>query len=150
LCNYEGRGNNTGILCNSIIGCDKRSWVVCNDQYECEDRYDENQLLFDCEYWKIKRKFRNYCSQRSRTVDGSHQYFGMAMLTPVILATFFTLFQWWRIEENWSKRLKTLPFVLLLCWPQYRVVKILYLGFWKKVSQWKTENNILKKRNWTY
>ena len=48
LCNFEGRGNHTGILCNSIIGCDKRSWVVCNDQYECEDRSDENQLLFDC------------------------------------------------------------------------------------------------------
>ena len=48
MCNYEGGGNLTGILCNSIIGCDKRSWVVCNDQYECEDRSDENQLLFDC------------------------------------------------------------------------------------------------------
>ena len=69
----------------------------------------------------------------------------MAMLTPVILATFFTLFQWWRIEENWSNRLKTLPFVILLCWPQYRVVKILYFGLWKQVSKWKTENNILKK-----
>ena len=48
LCNYEGGGNLTGILCNSIIGCDKRSRVVCNDQYECDDRSDENQLLFDC------------------------------------------------------------------------------------------------------
>ena len=67
------------------------------------------------------------------------------MITPVFIVTFFILFQWWRIEEKRLKRIMTFPLVLLLCWPQYRVARILYLGLWKQISQWRKENDIVKK-----
>ena len=47
LCNYSNHSH-SGILCNEILGCEPRSWVVCNDKHECDHGFDEDTLLFDC------------------------------------------------------------------------------------------------------
>ena len=66
--------------------------------------------------------------------------YGYAMLAPILLMTFFSLRQWWRLEKSWN-RLWTLPLVLLQVFPQYRALRILYLGLWKKAS-WRAEKDV--------
>ena len=66
--------------------------------------------------------------------------YGYAMLAPILLMTIFSLRQWWRLEKSWN-RLWTLPLVLLQCFPQYRALRILYLGLRKKAS-WRAEKDI--------
>ena len=66
--------------------------------------------------------------------------YGYAMLAPIILMTVFSLRQWWRLEKSWN-RLLTLPMVLLQCFPQYRALRILYLGLRKKAS-WRAEKDV--------
>ena len=67
--------------------------------------------------------------------------YGYAMLAPILLMTFFSLRQWWRLEKSWN-RLWTLPLVLLQVFPQYRALRILYLGLWKKAASWRAEKDV--------
>ena len=48
----------------------------------------------------------------------------------MVLSFIFTIFQWYKFEDTWEKRLKTLPVLLLQIYPQYRGLRILYL--WMK------------------
>ena len=66
--------------------------------------------------------------------------YGYAMLAPILLMTIFSLRQWWRLEKSWN-RLWTLPLVLLQVFPQYRALRILYLGLRKKAS-WRAEKDV--------
>ena len=66
--------------------------------------------------------------------------YGYAMLAPIIFMTIFTIRQWWRLEKGWN-RLWTLPLVLFQCFPQYRALRILYLGLQKKAS-WRKEKDL--------
>ena len=66
--------------------------------------------------------------------------YGYAMLAPILLMTIFSLRQWWRLEKSWN-RLRTLPLVLLQVFPQYRALRILYLGLQKKAS-WRAEKDV--------
>ena len=66
--------------------------------------------------------------------------YGYAMLAPILLMTIFSLRQWWRLEKSWN-RLRTLPLVLLQCFPQYRALRILFLGLRKKAS-WRAERDV--------
>ena len=66
--------------------------------------------------------------------------YGYAMLAPILLMTIFSLRQWWRLEKSWN-RLRTLPLVLLQVFPQYRALRILYLGLRKKAS-WRAEKDV--------
>ena len=72
--------------------------------------------------------------------DSRVRSYGYAMLAPILLMTIFSLRQWWRLEKSWN-RLRTLPLVLLQCFPQYRALRILYLGLRKKAS-WRAEKNV--------
>ena len=69
--------------------------------------------------------------------------YGYAMLAPILLMTFFSLRQWWRLEKSWKQnnRLWTLPLVLLQVFPQYRALRILFLGLRKKAS-WRAERDV--------
>ena len=62
------------------------------------------------------------------------------MLAPILIMTIFTLRQWWRLEKSWN-RLRTLPLVVFQFFPQYRALRILYLGLWKKAS-WRKEKDL--------
>ena len=66
--------------------------------------------------------------------------YGYAMLAPILLMTIFSLRQWWRLEKSWN-RLWTLPLVFLQVFPQYRALRILYLGLQKKAS-WRAEKDV--------
>ena len=72
--------------------------------------------------------------------DSRVRRYGYAMLAPILLMTIFSLRQWWRLEKSWN-RLRTLPLVLLQVFPQYRALRILYLGLRKKAS-WRAEKDI--------
>ena len=70
----------------------------------------------------------------------------MAILSPIFLSTIFTLFHWWKIESKSLKQLmSTLPLVICQFWPQYRAIRMLYLGLWKQDSTWEYEHHILKR-----
>jgi hypothetical protein len=73
-------------------------------------------------------------------LDGSLRVrrYGYAMLAPILLMTFFSLRQWWRLEKI-GNRLRTLPLVFMQFFPQYRALRILYLGLWKKAREWREE-----------
>ena len=66
--------------------------------------------------------------------------FGYAMLAPILLMTVFSLRQWWRMEKN-RNRLWILPIVFLQLFPQYRALRILYLGLRKK-AYWREEKDL--------
>ena len=66
--------------------------------------------------------------------------YGYAMLAPILLMTIFSLRQWWRLEKSWN-RLQTLPLVFMQFFPQYRALRILYLGLRKKAS-WREEKDL--------
>ena len=57
------------------------------------------------------------------------------MLAVILLATIFTIRQWWIAEKDWKNRLITLPFVLMQMYPQYRAGRIIFFGLQKKMSQ---------------
>ena len=65
-----------------------------------------------------------------------HPNYGSSMLMPVLLCLIFTFIQWWYMDGD----LRTLPLVFLLCWPIYRLGRILYYGLWKKDDKrWNAE-----------
>jgi hypothetical protein len=78
--------------------------------------------------------------QQAELQDLRVRRYGYAMLAPILPMTIFSLRQWWRLEKSWN-RLWTLPLVLLQCFPQYRALRILYLGLRKKAS-WRLEKDI--------
>ena len=66
----------------------------------------------------------------------SHPNYGGSILMPVLLCLMFTFIQWWYMDGD----LRTLPLVFLLCWPIYRLGRILYYGLWKKDDKrWNAE-----------
>ena len=73
--------------------------------------------------------------------DSRVRRYGYAMLAPILLMTIFSLRQWWRLEKI-GNRLRTLPLVFMQCFPQYRALRILYLGLWKKAGEWRTELDV--------
>ena len=46
-------------------------------------------------------------------------------------------------REGGSGRLKTLPLLLCQVWPQYRMIRILYLGLVRKSPQWRREQKVM-------
>ena len=58
-------------------------------------------------------------------------YGGVSFIFPTASFTFAT-YHWWQLENSkmgGAGRLKTLPFLLMQVWPQYRVMKMVYLGY---------------------
>ena len=74
-----------------------------------------------------------------------HVLFGLFVLFPVLFSFFFTFYHWWKLEGNWKKRSLTFPLLLLQFWPQYRMIRIIFLGLLKKSSNWKKEKEILQR-----
>ena len=56
----------------------------------------------------------------------------MALLA-VLVSFLFTTTHWWKMEKTAENRLKTLPLLLLQCYPQYKAVRVIYL--WLKDDQ---------------
>lgn len=58
------------------------------------------------------------------------------MLTPPIISWLFVTYQWFRTEVGAKQKLMTLPFLLLQVYPQWRALRVLYYGKWKKQRGW--------------
>ena len=71
--------------------------------------------------------------------------YGYAMLVPILIMTIFTLQKWWRLEKE-TNRLSTFFIELFQVYPQYRALRILYLGIRKKAS-WRKEKNVYEKQH---
>ena len=78
--------------------------------------------------------------------ENQHIY-GVVTLTFPTLSFMFVSFHWWRLENisnGGSGRLKTLPILLLQIWPQYRMAKLIYHGFWLRNPEWRKDQKILQ------
>lgn len=95
------------------------------------------------EYTEMFHSNKEYC-QYSRK-DGSHPFFGLATLMPVVVSTLFTIVHWWKIEATLFKKVITFPLVFCQVWAQYRVARIIFLGFWVQSKKWRFENEFFKK-----
>ena len=96
--------------------------------------------MFKAVYENFSTKNKSMCPE-DRFIGGTHPKFAVALFIPILLATIFILPHWWRLEGTLRKRIIAFPFVILQCWPQYRMAKILYLGLWKKDNKWKEEED---------
>ena len=82
------------------------------------------------------------CVERDQDKEDSRvRSYGYAMLAPILLMTIFSLRQWWRLEKI-ENRLRTLPLVFMQFFPQYRALRILYLGLKKRTREYREEINI--------
>ena len=65
------------------------------------------------------------------------------MVAPILLSMLFLIPHWLKFERDWKARLKTLPFLILQCYPQIKAIEILYMGLWKKDKSWKSRRDII-------
>ena len=61
-----------------------------------------------------------------------------AMLTPPLISWLFVTYQWFKNEAGIRQKLMTLPFLILQVYPQWRAMRVLYYGKWKKQRGWHT------------
>ena len=64
-------------------------------------------------------------------------WFALLTSVPLILHLCFLLHYWWKIEDTRQKRLSTLPILIMQCWPQYQILKLLF----EKSDGWKKQLN---------
>ena len=62
--------------------------------------------------------------------------YAVAMLTPPFISWLFVTYQWFRNEVGAKQKIKTLPFLLLQVYPQWRALQVLNYGKWKKQCGW--------------
>ena len=95
-------------------------------------------------YSLISGTYEPYKAHRLMGKVTKHPIYGSVMLIPIILVTLFTIPHWFRRENSILKRLLTFPILIGQLWPQWQVVKILWLMI-KKSSTWKNEKEKLEK-----
>ena len=76
-----------------------------------------------------------------------HPKFAFAMLAPVLVVTLFMLKQWWNEEKYSSRKSKVFTFTLVIfqIWPQYKMLTVMYIGFWKNDPSWKEQKEKLQR-----
>ena len=115
----------------------------------CVTGYQE--ILWGCSFgcknllnftWNtIKFYNRCYATQgyplRAPEIERVKKY-GYAMLAPIVLMTIISIRQWMSLEKGFKNLILTFPLVILQVYPQYRALRVLYLGITKSVL-WKEE-----------
>ena len=99
------------------------------------------------DFWLIGTLFfRDYNLSCKRWLEKRYLYGGIAFTFPT-LSFLCTTHYWWYMEnikrEGGSGRMNTLPLLLCQVWPQYRMIRILYLGLVKKCPQWRRERKVM-------
>ena len=76
-----------------------------------------------------------------------HPKFAFAMLAPVLVVTLFMLNQWWNEEKYSSRKSKIFTFTLVIfqIWPQYKMLTVMYIGFWKNDPCWREQKEKLQR-----
>ena len=88
-------------------------------QKSCAD-YKNNQYLhcYHPDYQQfIERKVR------------IQNLFGWIMWIPISINLLFTIPHYLRVEKTCKQRLLAFPFLICLCWPQYRSMRVLWLRY---------------------
>ena len=62
-------------------------------------------------------------------VDAMFKFFGSCTITFIILTLLLTIPHFLRHEKTLARRLKTLPFLLTLTWPQFKAFEVLWTAF---------------------
>merc|ERR1712051_57884 len=70
---------------------------------------------------------------------------GSATLSAVALSFIFMAVQWFKLENTWMKKLKTLPILLLHFFPQYRAFRVLYFWWKGDTEKWSKEKLVLER-----
>ena len=105
------------------------------------------QFLTENYGWKLTNDLigNNITSCEKEGRIGGHVKFGILILCPVIFNIIFTFPHWWRLEDTRKKKMFTSPLLLIQCWPQYRMLRILYLSLYMKDKRWKNEKEIIER-----
>ena len=106
----------------------KRRWVCPDNRTNCY--LSERRYWGDAEW--VCNRYEN------------DQIYGTLILVPILLATIFTSFHWWKKENTTRKRLLTLPLLLCQLWPQWQVIKLLRM-MKRRDGHWKAEREKLQK-----
>ena len=67
-----------------------------------------------------------------------HPNFALVALSAVGVSMVFTIIHWWKLENTKIKKLKTLPALLIMFYPQYKAMRIINLWL-KDDKSWKDE-----------
>ena len=69
------------------------------------------------------------------------------MLCPVLLVTVLILKHWWNEEKYASQKRKIFTFMLVIfqIWPQYKMLNVIYIGFWKNDHKWREQKEKLQR-----
>ena len=94
----------------------------------------------------ISGTYEPYKAHRLMGKVTKHPINGSVMLIPIILVTLFTIPHWLRRENSILKRLLTFPILIGQLWPQWQVVKILWLMI-KKAVHGRMKKKSLKRKS---
>ena len=94
----------------------------------------------------ISGTYEPYKAHRLMGKVTKHPIYGSVMLIPIILVTLFTIPHWLRRENSILKRLLTFPILIGQLWPQWQVVKILWLMI-KKAVHGRMKKKSLKRKS---
>ena len=94
---------------------------------------------FSGNYWS-PNYYPRFSDEEMEIEETRINRYGYAMLVPILVMTIFTLQKWWRLEKE-PNRLSTFYIAILQLYPQYRALRILYLGIRKKAS-WRKEKKV--------
>ena len=97
-------------------------------------------------YSLISGTYEPYKAHRLMGKVTKHPIYGSVMLIPIILVTLFTIPHWFRREKSMLKRVLTFPMLIGQLWPQWQVVKILWLMI-KKAVHGRMKKKSLKKKS---
>jgi len=70
---------------------------------------------------------------------------GSATLSAVALSFIFMAVHWFKLENTWMKKLKTLPILLFHFFPQYRASRVLYFWWKGDTEKWSKEKLFLER-----
>ena len=112
-----------------------RSVLPSNDNFECF--VSTNDPKYGNGSPAPGNIYPRYSDEDMEIEETRIKRYGYAMLVPILIMTIFTLQKWWRLEKE-TNRLSTFFIELFQVYPQYRALRILYLGIRKKAS-WRKE-----------
>ena len=81
------------------------------------DVYSDIGTAYELLTWENRRNKNLYTALGSSTI------------LFMVLGLLSTIPHYLKNERTWGRRLKTLPFLLLLCWPQFKAVEVLWIAF---------------------
>ena len=115
------------------------NWI--NKVHKCRSVLPSSDNALEC-FWELGNStlYPKYSDDEMEIEETRIKRYGYAMLVPILIMTIFTLQKWWRLEKE-PNRLSTFFIAIFQLYPQYRALRILYLGIRKKAS-WRKEKNV--------